>query len=295
MTHATPVCTTDRGGQPDVTLKQLASQARCWGSCLLLGLGLWLLVRRIGGSLAQPLDAAGLIAAAVWLSVLSGGLRWGANTARWPNRRRTWTGRIASVAALVGLLACGVALSLPGTPPSALVAFWCVLLTTEAAWFAADRARTRCREPRTAVEPDAAREALGVKNAVPQKSWPSPFSLETSAAESEVGELLPPGEFQRITRSQDAAGGEIVSGLVRCSFAPHERQRDVHLAFCPPLGRIPQFSVEQVEGPPARIRAVLVETFGVGLEVKLAAVSSEPTCVQIQFFACEEPIAEEAG
>jgi hypothetical protein len=39
----------------------------------------------------------------------------------------------------------------------------------------------------------------------------------------------------------------------------------------------------------------LVETFGAGLEVRLAALSSEPTSVQIQFFACEEPIAEEAG
>ena len=75
---------------------------------------------------------------------------------------------------------------------------------------------------------------------------------------------------------------------MRCSFGPSERQRDIHLAFCPPLRRVPHFSMEQVEGPPARIRASLVETFGVGLEVKLASFSSEPTSIQIQFFACEE-------
>ncbi len=125
---------------------------------------------------------------------------------------------------------------------------------------------------------------------------PSPlFSLSAATVEGDVSELLPPGSSQRISRSQDEAGGEIVSGLVRCSFAPSERQRDLHLAFCPPLKRIPQFSAEQVEGPPARIRPSQVETFGVGLEVKLAALSSEPTSVQIQFFACEEPIVEDAG
>ena len=295
MTQATPVCATDRSGQPDVALKRLARQARCWGSCLLLGVGLWLLVRRFGGALAQPLDATQLIAAAVWLSVLSGGLRWGGRAVRRPQHRPTRMDHIASGTAAAGLFACGMALSLPGSPPGAVVGFWCLVLTLEAAWFAAERARAGFRRPQATVESDTAHEALSGQIAASPTSGPPPIPWETSAAEGESGELLPPGGSQRISRSQDAAGSEVVSGLVRCAFAPDERHRDVHLSFCPPLKRIPQFSAEQVEGPPARIRTVLVETFGVGLEVRLAALSSEPTCVQIQFFACEEPVAEEIG
>jgi hypothetical protein len=118
--------------------------------------------------------------------------------------------------------------------------------------------------------------------------------LVEQAAENEDGELLAADELQRMSRVRDAQGGEVVAGLVRCCFDPGERQRDVHLAFCPPLKKVPHFSLEQVEGPVARVRTSLVETFGVGLEVKLNAISNEPTSVQIQFFACEQLLDGEA-
>ena len=64
MVHATSVSAAlTRGRQPESGLIQLAQQVRCWASCLLLGLGLWLLVRRFGGALVQPLDVTGSIAA----------------------------------------------------------------------------------------------------------------------------------------------------------------------------------------------------------------------------------------
>jgi hypothetical protein len=174
--------------------------------------------------------------------------------------------------------------------------FWCILLAAEAAWFAAGRFRGGLRKPQPGGDgANEANNSPGGESGVCAASSPPPFPLKAAAVEGDVSELLPPGSSQRISRCQDEAGGEIVSGLVRCSFAPSERQRDLHLAFCPPLKRIPQFSAEQVEGPPARIRPSQVETFGVGLEVKLAALSSEPTSVQIQFFASEEPIVEDAG
>jgi hypothetical protein len=122
----------------------------------------------------------------------------------------------------------------------------------------------------------------------------SALPLSERGVEGDTDELLAKDESQRLSRVRDSLGGEVISGLVRCSFEPGERQRDIHLAFCPPLKQIPHFSMEQVEGPPARIRTSLVESFGVGLEVKLTSLSSEPASVQIQFFACEEVMAGEA-
>jgi len=258
--------------------------------------GLWLLARRFGGALVQPLDAAGLIAAAVMLSVLSAGARW-----RPRNRKQAVCGpsradQVQHALATVGLFASGVALSLPSSPLGELALFWCLLLAAEGAWFAIGRFPGALRKgwPGIAAA-NKAKDSAGGRDASCAVSSPPPFSVAAPAIEGDDSELLPPGSLQRISRFQEEVGGEIVSGLVRCSFAANERQRDLHLAFCPPLKRIPQFSAEQVEGPPARIRPSLVETFGVGLEVKLAALSSEPTSVQIQFFACEEPIVEEAG
>jgi len=298
LTHVTSICPPAvRGRRPEAGLDRLANQAYRWGSCLLLGLGLWLLVRRFGGALAQPLDAMGLIAAAVGLSTLSGGLRWARHTQTRSESRLAWPPPIPGAIVTLGVLACGVALSLPGSPPVALLSFWWVVLTAEAAWFAAGRVRGGFRKPRLpgTSDPDAGNGVLGGEIAESPAACPPSFSWEAMDDEDHASELLPPGGSQRISRFHDQGGGEIVAGLVRCAFAPSERQRDIHLAFCPPLKRIPQFSCEQVEGPPARIRTALVETFGVGLEVRLAALSSEPTSVQIQFFACEEPIAEEAG
>ena len=80
----------------------------------------------------------------------------------------------------------------------------------------------------------------------------------------------------------------MIYGIIRCDFVPGQRQQNVHIAFCPPLQRAPQLSLDQVDGPTARLRPAVVEPFGAGVEVKLKAASSAPASVQIQFYACED-------
>ncbi|NLF72142.1 MAG: hypothetical protein GX575_24175 [Candidatus Anammoximicrobium sp.] len=295
MAHATPVSPASvRGSQPELGLSRLTEQGRYWAVCLLLGLGLWLLARRLGGALAQPLDSTGAVAAAIVLILLAAAARWPAGKARRSASPPARAERVVRWLTTAGIFVCGAALSPPNSPPGPLALFWGILLTAEAASFAARRFHGRRLPVGFDIAGNVEANSISDKSAGNAAAWPPP-ALSESMGEEEEGELLPPGVSQRISRSQDEADGEIISGLVRCSFEPHERQRDIHLAFCPPLKQIPQFSAEQVEGPPARIRPSLVETFGVGLEVKLAALSSEPASVQIQFFACEEPIGEEAG
>jgi hypothetical protein len=275
----------------------LLQQASPLGLGLLLGLGTWLLLRRCAGALAQPLDLPGLLATALLLSVWSGGVRWGWFTCRKIRPDRSaWIHHLCGMMTTVGVLEFGAALSLPGTSAGALGTFWCLLLATEAAWGFAYHARPSAEvPPRIAsngkeLEPAASGSAQRGGMAASPSAWPL---LESDSERDD--ELLAADETQRMSRIRDLLGGETISGLVRCSFEPGERQRDLHLAFCPPLRQVPHFSMEQVDGPPARIRASLVESFGVGLEVKLTSLSSEPASVQIQFFACEEAVAGDSN
>ncbi len=274
----------------------LAQQASLLGLGLLLVLGSWLLARRWTGAFEQPLDSSVLIATASLLSVWSGGVRWG--WCAWRKigpDRSVWAHHVFGTLTTAGLLEFGVALSLPGSSPGALGVFWCVLLATETAWgFVYHACPAAEIPPRRAIrdtelESDVIGSAWRVRMAASSSAFP-PLEI---GVDGDSEELLAADESQRISRVRDPHGSEIISGLVRCSFAPGERQRDIHLAFCPPLKHLPHFSMEQVEGPPARTRALLVESFGVGLEIKLTSLSSEPASVQIQFFACEEATADE--
>jgi hypothetical protein len=257
------------------------------GLSLLLALGGWLLVRRWAGAFERPLDSAGLGVAALLLVLWSGGLRWAwSRMAAHGGFRPSWVRHLFGILTTAGVFAFGVALSVPGSPPATLAAFWCVLLATETAWgivVFARRGDGAALAADCGAAPPVADDAP--RTEVDSARWSLP---DTGEFENDTDELLAADESQRISRCRDPRGGETISGLVRCAFAAGERQRDVHLAFCPPLQRTPHFSLEQIEGPAARIRTSLVETFGVGLEVKLTSLSSEPTSVQIQFFACEE-------
>lgn len=277
---------------------RLVRQAGLSGLTLLLLLGVWLMVRRWSGALTQPLDPAGFIVTGLILGLWSVLVRraWYSTAAYSrdvPGRSHAdWTRHVFGIVTAVGVLAFGVGLSLPGSSVAGLVAFWCLVLGTNAA----ERILVRIHHAAGGAMPEtdtpqmpatgttvATASRMDLASAIPLAE----FGGEDDA-EDHDDELLASDELQRISRVRDPHSGEVVSGLVRCRFDPGQRQQDVHLAFCPPLKKVTHFSCEQVEGPTARIRPSLVETFGVGLEVKLTALSSEPTSVQIQFFACEE-------
>lgn len=111
---------------------------------------------------------------------------------------------------------------------------------------------------------------------------------EEGEEDVESEQLLPEHVSQRVVRARDERDAEVVFGTVRCRFVPGQRQQSIHLAFCPPLRKLAQLATDQVAGPAVQIKTVTAETFGVGLEAKLASPSKEPTEVQIQFFAFEK-------
>jgi hypothetical protein len=187
--------------------------------------------------------------------------------------------------ALVTLAAVcwAAALSLPGSPVAMLVLVWSLLAGSELAWWWPAVRHAWRRPPADAPVP--AGEDVLPESAVPQRAGAEAVE-PAPAEETDDLETLPENLRQRMVRGLDERGQEIIYGAVRCDFAAGQRQQEVHLGFCPPLDQVPELSFEQIDGPPAKIHPALVQTFGVCLEIRLPAPSTEPASVQIQFYAC---------
>ena len=91
-----------------------------------------------------------------------------------------------------------------------------------------------------------------------------------------------------MTRIKAADGTEELSGWLRMPFAAGQRTGSVHVAFCPPLPAAPELSVEQIDGPEARVKTAQLLPYGARLDLKLVAASEEPASVLLQFSARAE-------
>lgn len=89
---------------------------------------------------------------------------------------------------------------------------------------------------------------------------------------------------QRLIRTANPDVGEIIQATCRVQFSAGQRNESVHLAFCPPLSRVPDVEVEPVDGPDAAAKVALAVPHGVRLDVRLDAPTDEPTEVVIEVF-----------
>ncbi len=103
-------------------------------------------------------------------------------------------------------------------------------------------------------------------------------------SESEPGKLL-----QRLTRTRNVDGGEVVEGTLLAEFKPGERSVDLFVGFCPPFERLPavEAEVESTDFTDASVKLVQVFHNGVQLEVRLPQPATTATDVSIQIFAAE--------
>ncbi len=276
----------------------LHEQARLIRLVLLVAAGLAallacvLVTRRWAGALQRPLDPTGLAILTISLVGLAATARLLWRMAQ-PGRGLE-AGRLRivfDVTVSAGVLGLAAAVSLPESPVAPMVVLWLMVLTEEGAtWFVALRRWiTPAEEAPVAGQPES---DLPPDEAVVDERQKLLSGAATDPCEDdESSETLPEGVTQRIIRAHEG-GGEMVYGILRCDFAPNLRQQNIHIAFCPPLKSRPQLSVDQVDGPTARIRSTVVESYGAGMEVKLQSASSEPASVQIQFYACEAPTSD---
>jgi len=259
-----------------------AAELRRWAAGTLVGL-LWcaaLLIgwRRLAGTISIPLQPALLLAVGALVAVAAAGVRLARRClpAQPESSRPDWLIPLLASAAVLGL---GAALSLPGTDPWGLAAFWAMLVGEESwAW-----------RPATWRSPPGGREArplwrrVGVGAAEEPAAHGPPTALTGGVPGVDV--------LQQLTRSQAPDGSEQLCGWLRAPFAEGQRTATVHLAFCPQFARTPELTVEQQGGPEILRINQTVFSFGARLDLKLSAAAEGPLDVVLRFSARSKPPA----
>jgi hypothetical protein len=243
-------------------------------SGMLLVLAAVLFIRRVAGAFQQPLESAPLIAIGATIAAVAALVRM---TALRPARRgaASWPDRLRFAGPSIAVMLLGYTLSLPGSTAWSVAIFWTVLLAEEAGcWFTILR-----RHPLR----------------LPQFRWPLrpvPPILTRSASEAiaefpvdSPADQLPPDVLQQITRARASDGAEVITGHLRCDFAPGERSQTLHVAFCPPLDATPTLTLHQLSGPSATIRPTQVHPYGARLDLRLSTTPRDAATLTLQFTA----------
>lgn len=244
--------------------------------------------RRLAGALDEPLPPLPLLLTGALLAVAGVGVRLA-----WQSTRQRDCRRQANLSMWLScsacLLAIAVAVSLPRDDWWVAAGFWALLVIEETwAWRPAVWRRTRRDAPATPAPPPdpprtASPEVLSPEPPVqpPVEPQPDPPAATPVATPAE-------GVLQQLTRSRAADGSERLSGWLRAPFLAGQRTASVHVAFCPPFAAIPELSVKQIAGPPARVKTAQLLPQGVRLDLKLASSAEEPHDVALQFSARSE-------
>lgn len=245
----------------------LARELSGYAAAALLGL-LWLcalllLVRRFYGALEHSPAPTALLAAA--LPALGAATAWRLGrgfTATGRGRRRA----VGYWLPAIPLVLLGVALSLPGASPVGLSLFWAMLLLGEAAaWRYLFPRADRC-------DPASQPARWHARAPQPAASFADDVPLDDRFD-------------QQTTRRRENDGSEVIEGYLRLELAPGQRSGAAHVAFCPPLNEVPQFSVEQLGGPSARVKVAQVLPYGARVEFKLQSASEGASPLLLAFAA----------
>lgn len=237
-----------------------------WCAAMLVG---W---RRLAGALGKPLEPHVLLAVGALTAALAAGARvgWQQLDLEYGSRH---IGRWVAILSTAGVFGLGAALSLRGTAPAALWAFWALLVAGECwAWRPAAWRRLRRRPGR---EPTVPLHRIDPAE-VPRPHFGGDFATDDVPAEDVL---------QQLTRSRAADGSEQVTGWLRMPFAAGQRTANVHVAFCPPFDKTPQWTAEQFDGPPMRIKTAQLLPHGARLDLKLSAAAEQSDRVLIRFSA----------
>lgn len=233
--------------------------------------------RRLGGALVTPLAPGSLAAVGLVVGMAATLARLALQGANTEARRGPIDGLVAG--GLSGaVLTVGIALSLPGSGGVGLAALW-IALALEETWAWAPRFARMIRPRPGRVDPPELDDSDAPSDA---STLPSP----STAMEMDVADQAPSAAvMQQLTRGRTARGADVLSGWLRAPLEAGQRTASVHVAFCPPFSAAPRATVEQRDGPKARIKTVQLLPYGVRFDLKLADPATESTDVVLHFSA----------
>jgi hypothetical protein len=230
----------------------------------LLGLAAAILVwRRLAGALHDPLELPALAVAACVLAAagLSVRLLWAGGLAR-HTPGRWWCDRLVLLAPTMAILVAGFSLSVSGTTAAGLAVLWGLIAAEE----------VYCLVARVSFRP-----AKTVLNAVPLDDGADDDRADDNRADAVV--------TQQLVRTKGRDGAESMSGLLRANFSVGQRFATVHVAFCPSFSNVPKLEIEQIDGPPGKIKTVQLLPYGARFDLKLSRDADEPFDVALRFSA----------
>lgn len=288
----------------------------------LLGLAGGMLVwRRLAEALCKPLDAWTLAMTAFVLAVAGLAVRvLGHGYFGRGDSSRPWLAALVLFGPTTAFAAVGFSLNMPGTSTIGLATFWGILAAGEISslifcrFAAGDISRLTARMWRPAgalpgkiksetsgaavehvLHDDAVREPeTSVVEQAPLQPEAGVHAgvhagvdagVDADLVAATVDETPREEVTQQVIRLQGADGTETMSGWLRASFLPGQRTATVHLSFCPPFSSVPTVEIEQVDGPPGRIKTVQLLPYGVRFDLKLLKDAEEPLGVLLQFSA----------
>jgi len=237
--------------------------------------------RRLVGALHYPLETPALLAAGTMLATAALAVRFACGRAIDERPGPLRLNRLVILAPLPAVLAVGAALSLPGSSPTGLLGFWAILVGEEC-WSLWRAAGGRLPGVGRAV-------SLGSgKNRVHRSGTSGPHMVPVASVPATLSDE---DITQQLVRSRSADGSEILSGWVRVSLAAGQRTASVHVAFCPPFARTPILTVDQIAGPPGRVKTIQLLPYGTRFDLKLPQSNEKPSSVLLQFSAQSKPPA----
>jgi len=276
--------------QPAGELVRLAATAMVGLLVMVAAVLCW---RRAVGALSNPLQPAALVLVGASAAAAAAAVRM-AWRYRAEEEHPGLAGRFRAAVLSGAVLAVGAVLSLPDTSQAGLAALWGILAVEECwAWAPVGWRRLAAgrRGGGTGMMPVARapwhwRDASGTQGRQPLGVAPPRPSAPAPVPSSPVWDN-PPAEnvTQQLTRSSTADGSEVLRGWLRVAMAAGQRSASVHLAFCPPFARTPRVTVEQLEGPRARIKTVRRLPYGARFDLKLGSPSEAAATLLLQFSA----------
>ncbi len=279
-----------------------------------------LLGRRLAGAFADPLDGLGFSMLCVALVAPC----WLIRRTIFPvdrSRLGTW---FPGVILLSANLAIGLALWLPGTPWWSVVLGALLVFVAELECFFSSARRPvvesqaaaiRSAVPFTLSE-NGQRERISTELSLVETDLEAVSTRQEREAESEEAnqeveawETALPPRFdlldktvsadpdsrvtQQLVRWRGAENEEGLTGSIRVEIPEGGRMSHVHLAFCPAFAHRPQLEVEQIDGPPSRLKTPQVLSYGARIDLKLTRAAEGPTWVLLHFTAsAKEPMAK---
>lgn len=114
-----------------------------------------------------------------------------------------------------------------------------------------------------------------------------------NATWSEVLETEEGSELtQQMNRGVLPSGAEFVRGRIRGRFSGNDRSLQLHVGFCPPLSRIPEVAVEQIDGPTVQVQVGHCQVYGVRVDLRLTTADRSADDVWLEILA-REPVADD--